>query len=297
MSRAAGARHWRAWTRSRCQVPRPPGRRARSGAGAAVLDRRARRRLRFRRRDRARLPGAQRPGHDRRDGRRPLGVTASTTRRCSRSAQDHFGAQWTERPALVRLDGGWRMYVEPRDARHQALVGRRRLRARRSTGSRRRRSRQAFTGDATPRSRTRSCSSHGRRLARVALLPPARPAGPGGPHEQRVRDVDGRPDVGLARDRARRPRRRVGLARRASVHDPAGRPRRLRRPRQRGGELVRAHRARACPTAATTSPPATPSPTCATWRRCRCPAAATGSSTRRAWTDETHELRTELCAS
>jgi hypothetical protein len=26
--------------------------------------------------------------------------------------QDHFGAQWTERPALVRLpDGGWRMYV------------------------------------------------------------------------------------------------------------------------------------------------------------------------------------------
>jgi hypothetical protein len=25
--------------------------------------------------------------------------------------QDHFGAQWTERPALVRFDGGWRMYV------------------------------------------------------------------------------------------------------------------------------------------------------------------------------------------
>ena len=25
--------------------------------------------------------------------------------------QDHFGAQWTERPALVRLDTGWRMYV------------------------------------------------------------------------------------------------------------------------------------------------------------------------------------------
>jgi hypothetical protein len=25
--------------------------------------------------------------------------------------QTHFGAQWTERPALVRLDGGWRMYV------------------------------------------------------------------------------------------------------------------------------------------------------------------------------------------
>jgi hypothetical protein len=25
--------------------------------------------------------------------------------------QDHFGAQWTERPALVRHDGGWRMYV------------------------------------------------------------------------------------------------------------------------------------------------------------------------------------------
>jgi hypothetical protein len=25
--------------------------------------------------------------------------------------QDHFGAQWTERPALVRFAGGWRMYV------------------------------------------------------------------------------------------------------------------------------------------------------------------------------------------
>src|SRR5215218_9958707 len=25
--------------------------------------------------------------------------------------QDHFGAQWTERPALVRHDGGWRMFV------------------------------------------------------------------------------------------------------------------------------------------------------------------------------------------
>jgi hypothetical protein len=25
--------------------------------------------------------------------------------------QDHFGAQWTERPALVRHAGGWRMYV------------------------------------------------------------------------------------------------------------------------------------------------------------------------------------------
>jgi hypothetical protein len=25
--------------------------------------------------------------------------------------QDHFGAQWTERPALVRFGGGWRMYV------------------------------------------------------------------------------------------------------------------------------------------------------------------------------------------
>ncbi len=25
--------------------------------------------------------------------------------------QDHFGAQWTERPALVRFEGGWRMYV------------------------------------------------------------------------------------------------------------------------------------------------------------------------------------------
>lgn len=25
--------------------------------------------------------------------------------------QDHFGAQWTERPALVRLERGWRLYV------------------------------------------------------------------------------------------------------------------------------------------------------------------------------------------
>src|SRR5215218_7533215 len=25
--------------------------------------------------------------------------------------QDHFGAQWTERPALVRFEGGWRLYV------------------------------------------------------------------------------------------------------------------------------------------------------------------------------------------
>ena len=34
-------------------------------------------------------------------------------------------------------------------------------------------------------------------------------------------------------------------ARRAPEHDPPRRPRRLRRPRQRGGELVRAHRDRA----------------------------------------------------
>ena len=133
---------------------------------------------------------------------------------------------------------------EPRDARTPSTGG--------SAWSRRRRSkalgeaeiRTAFAGDAQTAVKDPIVRVARRRLARLGLLPPARPPGRGGPHELRLRHQRRRPGVGLARHRARRPPRRVGLARRAPDDDPPGRPRGLRRPRLGRGELVRAHRPR-----------------------------------------------------
>ena len=69
--------------------------------------------------------------------------------------QDHFGAQWTERPALVPFDGGWRMYVSlaTPNTKHWWIGV---VTAPTLKGSPRRRSRPPSRATATPRSRTRS---------------------------------------------------------------------------------------------------------------------------------------------
>ena len=68
--------------------------------------------------------------------------------------QDHFGAQWTERPALVRTPAGWRMYVgcATPDTKHWFIAVRE---AETLEGLAEAELRTVFAGDATA-SRTRS---------------------------------------------------------------------------------------------------------------------------------------------
>ena len=73
--------------------------------------------------------------------------------------KDRFGAESLERPALVRTDAGWRIYVELRDSWEQALVDRRARRSAsrpRSPAPTRARSSEATSA---PASRTRSCGA------------------------------------------------------------------------------------------------------------------------------------------
>ena len=208
--------------------------------------------------------------------------------------QERFGAQSMESPAIVRTDGGrWRLYVcpaSPAPSKHWWIDV---LEADEPEGLAGAEPRTASGATRTPASRTRSCGAPRTDVGGMDLLPPARRAGRGGPDDDGVRHEPGRPRVGVARHRARAAARDVGRTRREAHRRPARRPRRLRRARDKGGELVRAHRPGAShrqPAGRAGQTTTTPPPTPATSTSCRFPAAATGSTTR-------HVFRTRATSS
>ena len=196
MSRGLAARHWATWTRSRS-----PGRRPRRSSPPRPAT--------------ARSSGPARPLPFSTTTARSSSATASATARTrstrpsSRArptasasttvfalGQDHFGAPWTERPALVRFGRRMADVRQLRHARHEALVDRRRSTPTRSRGSPTAEVRTAFAGDVHTAVKDPIVRLRRRRLAGVDLLPPARPPGRGGPHEQRLRDERRRPGRG-----------------------------------------------------------------------------------------------------
>ena len=188
--------------------------------------------------------------------------------------QDHFGAQWTERPALVRTDARLAHVRELRDARTPSTGG---SRVARGADARRR--------WPTPRSGPRSRATSGPRvkdpIVRVRdgvwhawicchLLDV--PGAEDRMNTAYATSADGWTGTGTAP--CSRAARRVGRPRRAADDVlPDGRAAYDGRA-TRGGELVRAHRrSRARTAAATWLDRRRRSPTSATSRSCPCPTA------------------------
>ena len=108
--------------------------------------------------------------------------------------ESHFGAMAVERPALVRIDGGWRLYVccATPNSKHWWIGA---LEAPELGGLGGGETRRVFDGDENTAVKD-PCPPRRRRLARVDLLPPARHPGRGGPDEQRLRHERRRPLAG-----------------------------------------------------------------------------------------------------
>ena len=137
--------------------------------------------------------------------------------------QDHFGAQWTKRPALVRFDGGWRMYMSlaTPGTKHWSIgvVTAPTLSELASAPVE-----TAFAGDRDtavkdPIVKLIDGAWHAWICCHLLDLPG---------HEDRMNSAyatsaDGL-ELGLARHRARGPHRLVGLTRRATLHAAPGRP-------------------------------------------------------------------------
>ncbi len=124
-----------------------------------------------------------------------------------------FGAESMERPALVRTaTGRWRLYVcsATPESKHWWIDV---LEADDPAGLGRRRGPDRLRWRRPHRRQGPVVRLARRPLARLDLLPPARPAGRGGPHDHRVRDQRGRSGLGLARHRAGPPARDLGRPR------------------------------------------------------------------------------------
>ena len=140
----------------------------------------------------------------------------------------------------MRFDGGWRMYVSLATPEHEALVDRRRRRARRSR-ARRRRGADAFTGDAHTAVKDPIVgATDGVWQAWICCHLLDLPG-----EEDRMNSAYATSADGLSWDwhgtvLEGRPGEWDSRGARLT-HDPPRRPRGLRRPRERGGELVRAH--------------------------------------------------------
>ena len=79
-------------------------------------------------------------------------MTRRAARRSSRSSslgKERFGAESLERPALVRTDDGWRLYVSLRDAGHRSTGGSTRSTSPDVAGLAEAEPRTVFPGDAT----------------------------------------------------------------------------------------------------------------------------------------------------
>ncbi len=165
--------------------------------------------------------------------------------------KERFGAESLERPALVRTDDGWRLYVccATPGTKHWWIDA---LDAPDVAGLAEAEPRTVLPGRRDDRRQGSGRAARRRRLAGVDLLPPARRAGGGGPHDDGVRDEPGRPRVGVARHRAGAAPGRVGRPRRARDGRARGRHASTTtagRPRRRTSASARGSSAREAPVA------------------------------------------------
>ncbi len=154
--------------------------------------------------------------------------------------KDRFGAESLERPALVRVEGGWRLYVScaTPGSKHwwidaldfadpAALAGAE--------------ARTVFPGDERTGVKDPVVRREGEGWRAWICCHPLDERRRGGPDDDGARDQRRRPRLALGGHRARPAPRHLGRPRRPRHRRAAGRDDVLRRPGHEGGELPRAH--------------------------------------------------------
>ena len=214
------------------------------GYWAGSLERRARRRRHVRHRATASAPARRRRGSDGRRALRGRRAVHDRRRRSTRraSARSRWSARRSSAPTTA-AGASTSAAPTPAPSKHWWIDV---LEADDPAGFADAEARTVFPGDEHVGVKDPLVQRVDGGWQRVDLLPPARRARRGGPHDHGLRDerATGSTGSGTAPCWRRGPGPWDARGARADRR-PARRPRRLRRPRDQGGELVRAHRARA----------------------------------------------------